>query len=244
MIVDILVVLVLLISAGIAFMRGFIRETLTIAGVVGGLAAAYFAGPLLIPHMYGWLNVDPDAEEQERLFGVVPWDMASDFLSYATIFIVVVIVLSIISHILSETIRAIGLGAVDRSFGVVFGLVRGVLMLGLIYLPFHMLLGEEMKEQWFAGSRTHFYLEQTADALLGFVPEDASEKLEKEVVQTRDKLREIDVLKQGGLTDEQVKEEENSPPGSGQNGVNGYSEQFRDNMNSLFEQESGENFNE
>ena len=62
MIVDILVLAVLLISALIAFLRGFIREVLTITGVVGGLAAAYFGGPLLAPLMRGWLGVQEGVE--------------------------------------------------------------------------------------------------------------------------------------------------------------------------------------
>ena len=39
MFLDIAVLVVLIISAGIAFFRGFIREALTIVGVVGGAVA-------------------------------------------------------------------------------------------------------------------------------------------------------------------------------------------------------------
>ena len=49
MILDILVTAVLLVSAIIAFFRGLILEVLTILGVVGGLAAAYFGGPIFSP---------------------------------------------------------------------------------------------------------------------------------------------------------------------------------------------------
>ena len=63
MIIDIIVGAVVIVSAIISFLRGFIREVLTIAGVVGGLAAAYFMGPMLTPTFKDWFGVDPEAEE-------------------------------------------------------------------------------------------------------------------------------------------------------------------------------------
>ena len=74
MVFDVIVLIVLLVSALIAFLRGAIREMLTILGVVGGMAAAWYAGPLLIPHMEGWLGVQ-EGVEPEKLLGVLPYDI-------------------------------------------------------------------------------------------------------------------------------------------------------------------------
>jgi len=126
MVIDIIVLVILLISAGIAFMRGFIREVLTIAGVIGGLAAAYFGAPILKPHMRGWFGVE-EGVVPERLFGILPYDVLADALSYGLIFIIVVTVLSFVSHSLAEWARRTGLGAIDRSLGFLFGLIRGIL---------------------------------------------------------------------------------------------------------------------
>lgn len=247
MIVDILVLAVLLISALIAFLRGVIREILTITGVVGGLAAAYFGGPLLLPHMRGWFGVE-EGIEPERLFGILPYDIVADALSYGAIFIVVVIVLSILSHFLAEGARSVGLGAVDRSLGFVFGLLRGIVLLGLLYLPVHFFIDEDSKESWFASSKTHFYLERTAAAMAEFIPSDAVEEAEKniedieEASKTRKKLEEINLLKRDG-------EDEVSQPDrpSGENNE-GYSDEFRQKMDQLFEEEvdgqKQKNFNE
>ena len=243
MIVDILVLAVLLISALIAFLRGFIREVLTITGVVGGLAAAYFGGPLLQPQMRTWLGVEPDIEPQ-RLFGILPYDIVADALSYGLIFIVVVIVLSVLSHFLAEGAKNIGLGAVDRTLGFVFGLLRGIILLGLLYLPVHLFIDEESKAAWFGSSKTHLYLEQTAGAIAEFIPESAVEDAEEdlkivdEANKTRKQLEEINVLKREG---------EQSPVEDVQKNE-GYSEEFREQMDKLFEEETDEgtnkNFNE
>ncbi len=239
MIVDIIVLAVLLISALIAFMRGLIREVLTIAGVIGGLAAAYFGGPLLKPHMRDWFGV-VEGEEPERLMGFLPYDIVADALSYGVIFIAVVIILSVISHFLAEGVRNLGLGAVDRTLGFIFGLLRGVIILGLLYLPVHLFIDDETKEGMFEGSTTQFYLERTAEMIAEWLPEDAIEKAEdgieeiEEISETRKKLEEIELLKRDG--DAPL----NSEP-AGEDNVEkneGYNDEFRDNMDQLFQDET------
>jgi membrane protein required for colicin V production len=243
MIVDILVLVVLLISALIAFLRGFIREVLTITGVVGGLAAAYFGGPLLAPLMRGWLGVE-EGEEPERLFGILPYDIVADALAYGSIFIIVVILLSILSHFLAESAKTIGLGAVDRTLGFIFGILRGVVLLGLLYLPVHLFIDDEATAGWFEGSKTHFYLEKTSAALADFIPSSAVKDMEegvedlKEASQTRKKLEEINLLQREESANGQ--EGEISPDrGGGQEGSEGYSDEFRNKMDRLFEDETG-----
>jgi hypothetical protein len=113
MIIDILVLLVLALSALIAFLRGFIREVLTIFGVLGGMVAAYYAGPMLLPLMEGWLGVDPAAEDPQKLFDIIPYTYVAAFLAYGSIFVIVVVILSIISHMIAEAVKSVGLGAVD-----------------------------------------------------------------------------------------------------------------------------------
>lgn len=238
MIVDILVLAVLLISALIAFLRGFIREVLTIAGVVGGLAAAYFGAPLLIPFMRGWMGVE-DGVEPGRLFGILPYDIVADAASYGLIFIVVVVALSVISHFLAEAAKSIGLGAVDRTFGFIFGLLRGVVLLGLLYLPVHLFIDDSSKESWFANSKTHFYLERSADALAQFVPDTNVEKAEEqigvleEISNTRKKLEEIKLLK--------GEDAPSLPQSLPEETLEGYSDEFRDKMDRLFEDETPKN---
>lgn len=237
LIIDIIVLAVLFASAGIAFFRGFIRETLTILGVGGGMAAAWFGGPYLQPHMREWFGVE-DGVVPERLFGILPYDILADILSYGAIFIGVVVVLSLVSHILAETARSIGLGAIDRTLGVIFGMVRGILLLGLVYLPFHLYVEDEVKQSWFGDTVSHFYLEQTAIAIANVLPDSAKEemdeqkeKMEDAAVSTRERLEGIDLLKKDQVEKLLEKEPDNTQ---------GYQEEFRDQMDELFERETEE----
>ncbi len=250
MIIDIIVIVVLLASALISFLRGLMREILTILGVVGGLAGAYFGAPLLSPPMRSWMGVEAGVEP-ERLFGIIPYNLVADSLSYGLIFIVIVIILSIISHTLAKTVKAMGLGAIDRTFGVIFGLLRGVLLLGLLYLPLYLLLDVKAKEAWFSDSRTHIYLEKTAQALASALPDKALNKVAKDAekmeplfkgaLSTREKLQSIDLLKKDKdlKKDKESTNTTNTPssPDHAKKGQEGYDKTFRENMNQLIEQE-------
>lgn len=234
MIIDAIVLAVLLISALIAFFRGFIRETLTILGVAGGLGAAYFGGPALSPFFKGWLGVK-EGEPAKRLFDVIPYPILADILSYGLIFIAVVIVLSLVSHVLSTSARAVGLGAVDRTLGVIFGLARGALLLAIIYMPFQIGMDEESKKTWMEGSGSAPYLDAASAQLVALIPEstiDTWKKKAEENSEVKDRLEQIDVLKgdqppedaQGGN-----KTDSNAP---------GYSEEFRKKMDKMFEEDA------
>ena len=179
MIFDVIVLIITLISAFIAFLRGLIREVLTIFGVVGGLAAAWYAGPMLLPYMKDWLGVK-EGVEPEKLLGVLPYDILAVILAYGIIFIVVALVLSIVSHILAETARAIGLGPVDRTLGVIFGIARGILLVSIPVMVMQLITSDEQREEWFKDSKTYFYVDQVSVALLDMVPDSTVEKFKED----------------------------------------------------------------
>lgn len=243
MIVDIFVLIVVLGSIIISFFRGFIREVLTIISIVGGMMASYMLGPLLIPSMEGWLGI-VEGEEAQNLFGVVPYPLLANILSYVSVLVIFVLILSVISHYISKFVSEIGLGALDRTLGIVFGFVRAVLLLGLMYLPFFYLAGEEQKEEWFQDSKTQIYLETTSSWIDGYMPKDMEDNMEegsdiiKDVSKTRQKLEEMNLLKSklDGL--------ENGNNSS--NGKDGYATDFREKMDKLIEDntDNSSNLNE
>lgn len=255
MIVDIFVLAVLLISALISFLRGVIREILTIAGVIGGTAAAYFGGPLLSPFMRDWVGSyapastdtaeagEKAAEEAPKLFDVLPYDVVADVLAYGIVFIVVVAALSILSHFLAEGAKSLGLGPVDRTLGFVFGLIRGALLVGILYLPVYFFVtDEDTKEAWFSASKTHFYVEKTSAAIASFIPQsavdEAGKNIEKvsEADKTRKKLEEINLLrsKDGSTPSQDMMKKPIAPPAT--DNKSGYTPEFRQQMDTLFEE--------
>lgn len=230
MIFDLGVAAIILVSSIIAFLRGFIRETLTILGVVGGTFAAIYAGPGLAPVIRQWFGIEEGAEEPAKLFDIVPMTMVADIAAYGGIFILVVIILSIISHMLSGWAKAIGLGALDRSFGVLFGIARGMVLLALLYLPVYVMVDDETRDGWFAQSRTRPYIESAAAWTKSLLPESVTRDMEKQKdgdigKAAREKLEQMDVLRRDG---ENAAPETNGPE-------EGYRDEQRRNMNELID---------
>lgn len=227
MIIDIIVGVVIVASALISFMRGFIREVLTIAGVVGGIVAAVFIGPGFAPTVREWFGAG-EGEDPEKLFDIIPMEIVADATTYGTIFIAVVIVISVLSHFTAGAAKAIGLGPVDRTLGVIFGVVRALALLGLVYLPFHLLMDDDRKKELFDGSNTHYVIEKIAAAMAQFLPE--SEDVEKEA----DDLIKKKLEDQNLLGNEKKTDDKNAAPAEPEQGGTGYGNQQREKLEQLF----------
>jgi membrane protein required for colicin V production len=236
MIIDIAVAIVLLISAGISFLRGLIREIFTIAGVVGGALAAIFFGPSLAGIFRSWFGI-VEGEPPEKLFDLIPMNFVADGLAYAAIFIAFVIIISVFSQFFSAAIKAAGLGPIDRTLGVIFGLLRGVLLMALLYLPFHLLMDEQSKTKYFAESKTHIYIEKSAGFIAKYLPssKDVEDKInEVEETQIKKKLFENNILSDG--TEKKQTEQAAEKPVEEIKPETGYDQEDRQDIKDLFRQ--------
>jgi len=169
LILDVVVICILLISCIVAFLRGFVREVLTILGLGGAGLTALTVAPMLSGGLESWLS--NGAGEDDKLWGFVPYDIAAAVFAYAGVFVITLIIMSLISHWIAKSVHAIGLGPVDRSLGVVFGIIRGLILIGLLYMPFHLLMDKEDKDNWFGTSATHGYVEELSDVMATIMPE-------------------------------------------------------------------------
>ncbi len=228
---DIAVIAVVLISVIIAVLRGFIREVLTIFGFAGGAAAAYVLGDFLVGTTRGWLGVVDDSETPQMFMDVVPYTVVAEVLAYGLVFITFVILLSIVSYFLSKFVKSIGLGAIDRALGAVFGLVRAALVLGLLYLPFYyMVEDKEQKAEWFGDSKSQVYLEAASGWIDGYIPKSAQNAVQEgveeinEISEGRKKMEELDILR----GEKDANAQKNMPKA-------GYTEEFREGMDQLIE---------
>ena len=155
--VDFLVIAVVLVSAIYAAYKGFVSETLTIfAWAVAAFATLYF-GPLLIPMARGMIDT--------------AW--LADVAAYAGVFMVVFLPLSFISHRFSQTVKASPIGPIDRGLGIAFGVVRGLVLVGLCYIAFTKFEPPKDQPQWLTNARTYPIMQNTALTLLAAVPSQA-----------------------------------------------------------------------
>ncbi len=69
-----------------------------------------------------------------------------------------------------KLLRLVFLGWVDRSFGMVFGTAKGVLIVTIIFIMITTFIPDSAKA--FSGSRTAPYLAEVANAMTLFVSEN------------------------------------------------------------------------
>lgn len=169
MVLDLVVLGILFISAAVAFMRGFVREVLTIGSLAGAALATFVFGPGLTPLARGWI-IDPGAPQPQKLFDLVPYTMLAPVLAYGLVFVAVLIVLTVVTHMISKGVHAAGLGPVDRTLGVVFGLIRGIIIIGLLSLVMNFILNKDQRQKLFADSQTYPYVNYLADFTQGMLP--------------------------------------------------------------------------
>lgn len=160
-VLDIIVLVVVLISAVLAMVRGFVREVLSVASWVAAAAAAYFlykpVMPLVAPYV--------DSKTVQII------------ISAASIFFVALIVASYITMKISDFVIDSRVGAVDRAFGFIFGAVRGVLLLVIALIFFDWLVPNP--PAWVAEARTKPVLDDIGQRIMAALPEDAEAAIMK-----------------------------------------------------------------
>lgn len=152
---DIAVLVILLLSALLAFIRGFVREVLSIAGWVGAALVTIYAFPKTTWFLRQYITIE----------------LLADLLTGVAIFVVTLIVLSTISHYIAKGVRGSAVNAVDRSLGFVFGLARGAVLVCLAYLLIvYFYPTPSERPEWVREAKTQPWLERGADALREMVP--------------------------------------------------------------------------
>jgi membrane protein required for colicin V production len=142
-----------LISALAGMMRGFLREAVNLAAWLIALFAAWHFSDLIEPQLGGLLAGS----------AVRPWA--------ARVIIVVLIVLfgAGLGAILNHFVRLSIFSGVDRFLGFMFGLLRGVLLLGVFTILGQVLRLED--ERWWKRSLLMPYGETVANGLRTMVGE-------------------------------------------------------------------------
>ena len=170
---DVGVGVLVLISAILATARGLTREVLSLATWAGSAAIA----------IYMW-QYHPEIARQYIAEPVV-----ADIATVVVTFIVALIVLHLLTMRIADFVVDSRVGPIDRTLGLVFGVLRGVLIAIVITIFGVWLLGNNLPV-WAKESQSLPYLQNMGNTLISMLPEG----LEQQVT---------DILKGGtGLTEE------------------------------------------
>lgn len=155
-IVDYVVLGILLLSGLIAAYRGFLKETLSVSSWLIAALAAVFFWPITKPFARALLEPN--------------W--LADVLALVGVFFMILIPASFMSFRLSELVRDSSAGPLDRSLGFVFGIARGLLVVGLGYVLFSSLASEENQPSWVREARLLPVVKGTAEVIMSLNDKD------------------------------------------------------------------------
>ncbi len=155
-IVDLAILFIIGMSIVIGVLRGATREILGIAGWVGAFATVFYGLPLFRPLGRSYIHNH----------------MIADVIVAGLLFILSLAVFILISRTISSGVKGSLLSGLDRSLGLVFGFVRGVLIVCLTYLAIGFFYPPRALPQ--AIQKAHFtpWVAQGALELKRLIPKD------------------------------------------------------------------------
>ncbi len=159
-VLDIVVIVVVLVSATLAMVRGFVREVLSVASWLAAAAGAYFFYKPVVP------LVQPYIESTT----------VATIVAAALVFFIVLIIASYVTTKISDFVIDSRVGAIDRGLGFLFGAARGLLLLVIALLFFGWLV--QTPPQWVADARSKPLLDDLGEKLMAALPDDLEAALQ------------------------------------------------------------------
>ena len=158
---DIVLIVIMLISAILAMMRGFAREVLSIVAWVCAAIGAYLLFEPMLPLAQQYIQ--PDILAKGVLIGGS--------------FFIILIAISLLVILITEILLESRIGALDRTLGFIFGLARGLLLVAVGFLFFSSLVPQQNYPQWVQNARTMPLLQDTGKMIVEFLPKGMIEDL-------------------------------------------------------------------
>jgi len=136
---DVIVLVLLAISAAVGFFRGAALEIVSLVALFAAGAAAIMSLTAAAPIARRFIHVD--------------W--LATTVALIVVFVVVFSILRMIGAMIARQMRRTEfLGALDRSVGLAIGLARGLIVLGALNLMFNAATPKDLQPRWIVGSTT------------------------------------------------------------------------------------------
>lgn len=221
---DLLVLAVIVISGAFAFMRGLVHELLAVGSWIGAAFAT----------LYGFPHVQPLANTY------ISVKILADVSAGVVIFLLVLVILTLGTRLLSHRVRESSLGPLDRTLGLLFGFLRGAVLVCLAWLVFTWALPREDWPDWISEAKSQPFIERGSILILSLVPPElidrsgeAAEESRRKALDAKAALDAYDQLK-NPLGDSQRKDDATSTQPE-------YNDQMRDVLQRVIDETAEEN---
>ena len=158
---DIILIGIMFVSGLLAMMRGFTREVLALLAWVGAFIATLVMYPILKGPVRA--KIDPS--------------ILADTLVIAGVFISVLVVISVITMRFTDVLLESRVGALDRTLGFIFGILRGLVLVVVAYLFFAWLVPITDRPDWVRQARTLPLIVETGEYISSILPEELPKQM-------------------------------------------------------------------
>ena len=136
---DIIVLALLAVSGAVGFVRGAVREIVALFALVAAAALAVLGLPHAAPVFRSLVHP--------------PW--LGTVAALVVVFGVTYVVLRLLGAALAQRIQSTQMVRfLDRSFGLLLGLLRGLMVLGALFLMFNAATPADLQPRWITGAAT------------------------------------------------------------------------------------------
>ncbi|MGR3460919.1 MAG: CvpA family protein [Roseovarius sp.] len=162
-IIDGVVALFIVLSALLAYSRGFVREALAIAGWAAAGVVAFVFAP----------QVEPLVKEVPVVGEFIADSCELSMIgAFAVVFALALIIASVITPLFSSLVQRSALGGLDQGVGFAFGVARGVLLIAIAYFVYETVISSQ-SIAIIDNSRSAQVFSQLTDAVAAQKPEQA-----------------------------------------------------------------------
>jgi membrane protein required for colicin V production len=163
-IADGVVLAVIVLSAILAYARGLVRESLSIAGWIVAAIAGFSFAPMLAPLV----------QEVPVLRDVIgPSCELAILAGFGAAFVVALILVSFVTPLLAGAVQNSAIGPIDQGLGFVFGLVRGVLLVVIALVVYNRIFGGAGGVEQIDNSHSIVIFSGLEERIAAMLPEDA-----------------------------------------------------------------------
>ena len=162
-IIDGVVAVVILISAILAYSRGFVREALAILGWIAAAVLAFLFAPQVEPLVREIPYVGTYLQDSCEL---------SIIAAFAAVFAVALVVVSVFTPLFASIVQRSALGGLDQGLGFFFGVLRGLLLVAVALVVYDRVVVNDSIAM-VDDSRTAKIFLRTQESIDKQIPEDA-----------------------------------------------------------------------
>ena len=185
---------ILLASTVWATIRGGIYETIATLSWVVAAVTARFVSPMLDKLLQGW-------------FGLPESTVGTLVASYFIVFFVILLIVGFFNQKLRDRIQASVMSVTDHTLGVIFGIVRGVVVMGVFYWVALWYFSDTPRiPAWLSDARTRPIMQVTALKLdEWFIPGPTSKLLLRDIESAHEAQKIFDNLINPRVVDDSAK---------------------------------------